>query len=334
VKIGLFLHDINTQTLRLAKQIGVSDIVANAPGTDRPRWSWRPPRSMEPDDPIVNYEALLHDKEQVSDAGLTWAVIESLRIPDRVKFACEGRDEDIENWCKSLRNIGAAGIPIVCYNWTAVHSWIRTSTSKRVRGGALSTAYDHTLMENAPITEAGPLSEETLWEALEYFLKAVVPIAEEANVKLAMHPDDPPLSPLRGIGRIMISPESFQRLIDMVPSPNNGITFCQGCFSEMGCEIPETLKQFCNQDKVFFAHFRNLRGTATDFYETFHDDGDVDMYAVMKAFYDVGFQYPIRPDHVPTLEGDDHSQPGYSLLGKLHAVGFMRGLMTAIEHTM
>ena len=145
MRIGLFLHNINNQTLRLAKQIGVSDIVANASGTD----PWHPLK--EPDDPIVNYEALLHDKEQVSNVGLTWAVIESLRIPDRVKFALEGRDEDIERWCKSLRNIGAAGIPIVCYNWTAVHSWVRTSTSKRVRGGALSTAYDHTLMENASL---------------------------------------------------------------------------------------------------------------------------------------------------------------------------------------
>jgi mannonate dehydratase len=160
-----------------------------------------------------------------------------------------------------------------------------------------------------------------------------VPVAEEAGVQLAMHPDDPPLSPIRGVGRIMTSPGAFQRLIDLVPSPVNGITFCQGCFSEMGADVPAEIARFAGQKKLFFAHFRNLKGTASDFHETFHDEGQVDMFEVMRAFIRAGFDGPMRPDHVPTMEGDDNSRPGYSLLGRLFAVGYMRGLIEAVEKT-
>jgi len=325
LRIGVVLPEINESTLRLAAQVGATDIVGNVPAGP----GTHPLHGTG--EPVADFAALLHTQQQIADAGLTWAVVESLMIPDRVKFGQAGRDEDIENWCRSIRNIGAAGIPIVCYHWMTVYGHFRTSHTRRVRGGALSTAYNHDLMRHAPYTEHGEVSQETLWASLEYFLRAVVPVAEEAGVKLAMHPDDPPLSPIRGLGRIMISPDNFQRLIDLVPSPSNGITFCQGCFSEMGCDIPAVLKHFGEQDKVFFAHFRNLRGTTTDFYETFHDTGQVDMVAVMRAFYDLGFQYPIRPDHVPALEGEDRDSPGYSLLGRLYAIGFMKGLMLAVE---
>ena len=159
----------------------------------------------------------------------------------------------------------------------------------------------------------------------------VVPVAEESGVKLAMHPCDPPLSPIRGIGRIMTSPENFQRLIDLVPSPNNGLTFCQGCFTEMGVDIAATIHDFGKQGKIFFSHFRNLNGTAAKFTEQFHDDGQQDMYVAMKAYYDAGVEGSIRPDHAPTMEGDDNSHPGYALQGRRLAGGYRRGLMEAIE---
>lgn len=325
MRIGLVLPQITESNLRLAAQLGVTDIVGNLPGKP----GSHPLRG--PGTPVLDFTELLRVKEQIEAAGLRWSVIESLQIPDRVKLGLPGRDEDIEHFCQSVRNIGAVGIPILCYHWMTYYGHFRTSHSYRVRGGALSTAYRHALVQDAPFTELGEVSEETMWSSLAYFLEAVVPVAEEAGVKLAMHPDDPPLTPLRGLARIMISPDNFQRMLDLVPSPNNGLTFCQGCFSEMGCDIPSTLERFCDQDKVFFAHLRNLRGTLYDFHETFHDEGDVDMYRVMRAFYEVDFAYPIRPDHVPTLEGDDHSIPSYSLLGRLYAVGFMKGLMMAIE---
>ena len=304
-KIGLVLPQMTPSDLRLAKQIGATDIVGNIPEADYSH-------PLHNNAPVADFVSLLRTKEMVESVGLRWTVIESLRIPDGVKFGEAGRDKDIENWITSIRAIGAAGIPIVCYHWMTGHGHFRTNNSYPVRGGAVSVAYEHAKMVNAPPTEAGIVTEDTLWNSLKYFLEAVVPVAEEAGVKLAMLPDDPPLSPWRGLGRIMRSPENFQRMIDLVPSPNNGITFCQGCFSEMGCHIPTTLKRFTDQDKVFFAHYRNLCGTVESFYETFHDDGDVDMYTVMKAFYDVDFQYPIRPDHVPALEGEDHSRPGHA----------------------
>lgn len=318
MRIGLVLPGITEAHLKLARQMGVTDIVTGIPRD-----------ALE--DGVYPFRAALLLRKKIEDAGLAWSVIESMPISDTVKLGLPGRDEEIDHWCRSLRNIGAAGIPIICYNWMAVFGWLRTSLTTRVRGDALATSYDHSLMERAPLTEAGIVTEEHLWDSLEYFVRAVVPVAEEAGVRLAMHPDDPPLSPIRGVGRIMTCPENLGRLINMVPSPVNGITFCQGCFSEMGVNIPETIRQF--GDKIFFAHFRNLRGSATSFCEMFHDDGDTDMFAAMNAYYDIGFEGPMRPDHVPTMEGDDNTRPGYSLLGRLYAVGYMKGIIEAVEKT-
>ena len=320
MRIGLVLPGGTESNLKLARQMGVTDIISSLPREARtgPAWEFQP---------------LLILRKRIEDAGLTFSVIETLPVPESVKLGLPGRDEDIDNWRKSLRNIGAAGIQIICYNWMVGFGWLRTSFTTRVRGGAQATSYEHDLMQKGPLSELAPVTEDQLWDSLEYFLRAVVPVAEEADVKLAMHPDDPPLSPIRGIERIMTSPENFQRMIDLVPSPVNGITFCQGCFAEMGIDIPETIRQFGRQNRIFFAHFRNLTGTAESFCEMFHDDGDTDMFAAMKAYYEVGFDGPMRPDHVPTMEGDDNSRPAYSLLGRLYAVGYMKGLIEAVEKT-
>ena len=174
------------------------------------------------------------------------------------------------------------------------------------------------------------VTEEQLWENLQYFLERVVPVAEEANVKLAMHPDDPPLSPIRGVGRIMRSIENYQRLIDLVPSPVNGIALCQGNFTLMTDDLPGVIRHFGEQDKIFFVHFRDVRGTPEKFVETFHDDGKTDMLACMRAYRDIGFEGVLRPDHVPTMEGDDNDRPGYSSIGRLFAIGYIKGLREAV----
>jgi len=317
IKIGMVLPALDESKLRLAKQLGVDGIVAGVPPQSQPG-------------PVWEYFDWLRLRKRIEDAGLQWLVCEGIPIPARVKLGLAGRDEDIEHFGASLRHMGHAGIPILCYNWM-VYYWFRTSFTTRVRGGALSMSYVHEDMERGGLTELGVVPEEQLWDSLAYFLKAVVPVAEEVNVKLAMHPDDPPISPIRGVGRIMSSVENFQRMIDLLPSPVNGVTFCQGCFSEMGADVPAAIRRFGGQQKLFFAHFRNLTGTVTNFTETFHDDGDVDMLAAMCAFYDAGFEGPMRPDHVPTMEGEENTQPGYAILGKLFAVGYMRGMMAAIE---
>jgi len=318
MRIALFLRSLSESNLRLARQIGVTDIVTVLPEAQRgPVWEFLP---------------LLQLRKRVEDAGLTLSVIESIPISDRIKLGLPGRDEDLENFCQSVRNMGAAGIPVLCYNFMAVFNWLRTSTTTRGRGGALVTSYDHRLIEKAPLTWAGEVSEEQLWDSLEYFLKRVVPVAEEAGVKLALHPDDPPISPIRGVARILRSIEACDRVLEMVPpSDFNGITLCQGTFGAMeGVDVPSAIRHFGEQGKIFFAHFRDIRGSVPAFEETFHDEGKTDMAEAMRAYEEVGFDGPIRPDHVPTLEEEANEAPGYMMLGRLYAVGYMKGLLDAL----
>lgn len=319
IEIG-FLTQCADDRMRYMAQMGATAVVTSLPGNERPDGVWP-------------FEAILAQRKYVESYGLRLAVYEGIQASDRIKLGLEGRDEDIDKYCESVRNMGRAGVPVLCYNWMARFGWLRTSFADRTRGDALVTTYDHDEFERGPLTEYGEVVEERLWESLEYFLKAVVPVAEEAGVKLAMHPDDPPLSPVRGIGRIMTCPENFQRLIDLVPSPVSGITFCQGCFTEMGIDVPRWIRHFAGQDKMFFAHFRNINkgGTAARFSETFHDDeGEADMYEAMKAYIESGYRGPMRPDHAPTMLNESNDQPGYALQGRLMAVGYMKGLIEAI----
>jgi mannonate dehydratase len=209
-------------------------------------------------------------------------------------------------------------------------NWMRTATTTPSRGGSVVTSYDHALMEHAPNTELGPISEEELWVNLEYFLKRVIPVAEKAGVKLAMHPDDPPRSPIRGVGRIMRTVDNYQRLIDMIPSPVNGVTLCQGNFTLMTDDLPSVIRHFGKQNKIFFVHFRDVRGTKDKFEETWHDDGKTDMTACMQAYKDIGFEGVLRPDHVPTVAGDSNENAGYSAFGRLYAIGYIRGLREVV----
>jgi mannonate dehydratase len=211
-----------------------------------------------------------------------------------------------------------------------VFNWMRTSTTIPSRGGAMVTGFDNTYMKNAPHTEYGEVSEERLWENLKWFLERIIPVAEKANVKLAMHPDDPPLSPIRGLGRIMRSVENFQRLVDLAPSEVNGICLCQGNFTLMTDDLPGAIRQFGKQGKIFFVHFRDVRGTPEKFEETFHDDGKTDMLECMKAYKEIGYEGVLRPDHVPTMEGDSNEHAGYSSIGRLFAIGYIKGLRQAV----
>ena len=148
-------------------------------------------------------------------------------------------------------------------------------------------------MLNAPLTEYGEVSEARLWDSLQYFLERVIPVAEASGVKLAMHPDDPPLSPIRGLGRIMRSVENFQRLLNLAPSDMNGIALCQGNFALMTDDIPSAIRRFA--DKIFFVHMRDVTGAAEKFEETFHDAGQTDLVACMRAYRDIGYERRAAP---------------------------------------
>jgi mannonate dehydratase len=307
---------------RLVVQAGVQSAVGGLPQTNGP--------DRRGTDKPWDYAPLLSMKQRYESAGLELAVIEARPPLAKAKRGLPGRDEEIDAVCTLIENMGRLGIPVWCYEWMSDFNWLRTNTAVPSRGGSLVSGYDHALMQAAPPTEDGPLSEETLWETLEYFLRRVVPVAEEAGVKLAMHPDDPPLSPIRGVGRIMRSVDNYQRLIDLVPSPVNGITLCQGNFRLMTDDIPAAIRQFGQQQKIFFVHFRDVRGTVENFVETWHDDGPTDLLECLRTYHEVGFDGPMRPDHVPTVEGDSNAHPGYSLYGRLFALGYIRGLMESV----
>lgn len=307
---------------KLAKQCGITHAVGAMDFT----------RGLNVDHESLpwSYTSLLHLKTRYEDAGFELAVLESRPPMQKAKLGLPGRDEEIDAVRELIRNMGALGIPVWCYEWMPVFNWLRTSLAFPTRGGALTTAYDHELMRQAPLTKHGIVTEERLWENLAYFLDCIVPVAEEANVRLAMHPDDPPLSPIRGLGRIMRSVENFQRLLDLNPSPVNGIALCQGNFALMTGDLPAVIRGFGEQGRIFFVHLRDVRGTAERFVETFHDDGQTDLLACLRAYRDIGYNGVLRPDHVPTMEGDSHDNPAYSTLGRLFAVGYIKGLCEAV----
>jgi mannonate dehydratase len=320
IEIAEFLPPTPTPLWKLAKQAGVDYAVGGLPfdekfnGSDAP-WDYLP---------------LVRMKQRYENGGFTLSVIEARPPLNKAKRGLPGRDEEIATVCTLIENMGKLGIPVWCYEWMTDFNWLRTSTNTPARGGSVVTSFDSALMQHAPPTELGSIGEDQLWQNLEYFLRKVLPVAEQHNVKLAMHPDDPPLSPIRGVGRIMRSVENFQRLLDLVPSPMNGITLCQGNFTLMTDDLPSVIRDFGRQGKIFFVHFRDVQGTPEKFEETWHDIGKTDMLACMQAYKDIGFEGVLRPDHVPTVEGDSNENAGYSSFGRLFAIGYIRGLRQAV----
>jgi len=320
IEIAEFLPPTPSPLWKLAKQAGVDYAVGGLPFND--------PQNRG--DAPWDYLPLLRMKQRYESAGFTLAVIEARPPLNNAKRGLPGRDEEIATVCTLIENMGRLGIPVWCYEWMADFNWLRTNTSTPSRGGSVVTSFDNALMQNAPPTELGPIGEDELWRNLEYFLRKVLPVAERWNVKLAMLPDDPPLSPLRGVGRIMRSEENFQRLLDLAPSPMNGITLCQGNFTLMTDDLPGVIRDFGRQGKIFFVHFRDVRGRPEKFEETWHDAGQTDMLACMKAYRAIGLEGVLRPDHVPTVEGDNNENAGYSSFGRLYAIGYIRGLRQSV----
>lgn len=308
----------------MLKQVGVEEAVGVLP---RQYADWR---RMTTDNPW-DYTPLAIYKQMIEEEGLRLTAIEDNPPMDKIRYGAPGAEEELDNVCTLIENMGKLGISIWCYNWMASLGWIRTSSRLRGRAGAIVSGYNSRLMDSSPPPLMGPIDAETLWHNLEIFLRRVVPVAEKAGVKLAMHPDDPPvIQQIRGVARIMNTIQAYERLLELVPSEVNGITLCQGNFTLMTDDLPRVIRQLGATGRVFFVHFRDVEGTPDHFVETFIDAGKTDVLECMRAYRDVGFTGIMRTDHTPTLAGDDVEVAGYSVLGRLHALGYMTALRDVV----
>ena len=311
---ALGIRDLSEDNLTFARQIGVRDLVVVQPA------------GLDATGPYYDYTRLVQLRTQIENAGLRIAAIQNIPTSwyDAIIWGLPHREEQLDNYCKTIENVGRAGIPILHYNFPPTRVG-PTGRHPRDRGGALVTSYDHRLMQNAP-PERRELGEDELWENFEIFLKRIMPVAESAGVKMALHPDDPPVSPIAGAACLFVDVPAFQRVLDMVPSPSNGLLFCNGCFAEMlGTKVVDAIRYFGQQGKIFYVHFRNISGTPDNFHETFIDSGDVDMFAALKAYQEVGFDGVMIPDHLPHIIDDTP----FGHRSNAYAIGYMRALMHA-----
>ena len=298
---------------RYAKQAGVNHGVLRLPET--------------PDFVLDDLQCWKTLCSKMESYGITPLVIEPLPncLHNSIKLGDEKRDEAIETLLRMFPLMHQFGISVLCFNFMAHVGWCRTSSDIKERGGALVTGFDIRDYKD----DGFHITEEQLWENLSYFLHAVVPKAEEYGVRLALHPDDPPVPALGGVSRILTSRANIDRAVHIVDSPFLGITMCQGTYSAMGEDVCECIRYFCRRNKLFYVHFRDIVGDKFHFHETFHDNGQTDMNQAVKTYLEEGFSGPVRVDHVPTMAGEENHNPGYASVGRLFALGYLKGLLEA-----
>ena len=311
MRLSMIVNPLTDINLLLAAQVGVGDLVAVYPGPGK--------------------APLLDLKRQAEAAGLRLTHIERKVPHDQIVHDLAGRDAQIVQFKNLIRDMAEIGMEVLCYNWMPSEDWCRTSCDILERGGAKVTAFD----VNAPggnVTDADgrpsdPTPATALWDNIERFLNEVVPIAEDANIKLALHPDDPPLPNLWGHPQIITGHAALERVVNLVPSRANGICYCTGSLGPTGEDLVDGIKRL--GESIHFAHVRNIRGTRESFQETWHDNGDLDLFAVIHALHAIGFKGTLRPDHAPSMAGETNATPGYEMQGRLFAAGYLRGLMQA-----
>ena len=271
-------------------------------------------------------------KRRFEEAGFTLIGLEGDQIDmSRIKQGLPGFEEDLEQYRHMIRNMGELGIGLLCYNFMVAIGWFRSQTRVAERGGAMVTGFDINDLPADPPPGIATISEREVANNYERFIRAVLPVAEQAQVRMALHPDDPPVSPIRGIGRIFTSAEGIRSALSLAASRWHGVAFCQGTFATMGEDLPALAGEFAAREKLFFVHFRDVRGNPDRFVETFHDNGPTNMPAMIRRYADLGFDGPIRVDHVPTMAGEENAEPGYGARGRLFAVGYLKGILDALN---
>ena len=303
---------------------------------------------------VWSEESIAKIKTSAAEHGLEFEVVESVPVPEDIKLGNSSAAGFIDNYCENVRRLGKAGVKCICYNFMPVFDWLRSELEHKQPDGANALAYDEkTVLEMNPLkgdlslpgwdasyTKAEmqgllkayeEIGEEKLWKNLETFLKAVIPVAEESGVKMAIHPDDPPWG-MFGLPRIITCRDNIKRMFDMVPSVNNGLTLCTGSLgADPENDLVSMASEFC--DRIHFVHLRNIKRTGyRKFEEVGHptDCGSIDMYGIVKALVNGGFDGYVRPDHGRMIWGEK-GRYGYGLYDRALGAAYITGLFEAIE---
>jgi mannonate dehydratase len=333
LKLAQGLRDLADETIAFHLQMGVRHVTMPT-SFNRTAASPRglvPPADMGPpadDQPMRPWKAadLKRIKDFLGERGLSAEMVNLGRL-SRIWHGKPDRDRDLEAVQESIRAAGEAGLPVVEYNSTPLRG-SEGYGSTTGRGMAGLRDYDHARTKDLPpLPNVGEHTREQMWERIEWFLKGVIPVAEASNVRLAMHPNDPPIPVFRGAAQPVRSLEDQRKLIALVDSPSNGITLDTGVTTQMGEDAAEAIRYFGSRDRINHVHFRNVRVEVPyyKYLEVMHDEGDCDMLGCMMAFQEVGYRYLIIPDHTPHFSGDT---PG-DQVGWAFAVGYLQALRHA-----
>jgi mannonate dehydratase len=334
VALGQF-QKMTTARLKFIKQCGCDDFQMNTP--------------MLPGQEKWEYEDLAHLVHQAKEMQIRLMAIENVptRFYDQIMLGADGREHQLDNMIYTIRNIARAGIPILGYAFMPTGVW-RTSQDKMVRGGSLATGFHYkTALAASAVTETSSSQsrdlfgawggvcverdypEQEIWENYCWYLERILPVCEEVDLRLALHPDDPPVASLGGVGRTFRNFENFRRAMETFNSPMHGLDFCHGCWSEMrgGNGVTDALRYFGERNKIFYVHFRDVQGPVDDFTECYLGDGNCDPVETIRTLKQVGFQGFLIPDHVPRMIGDTD----WCHRGRAWTVGYIKALISAVK---
>lgn len=351
--LGLYRHMLTSENFRFAKQAGATHIVAHltdyfgkddslSTGSGADAWG------VAGGNGLWTYEYLRDLRAAINAEGLELAALENFDPAFWYDILLDGpkKAAQMEDIKSIIRSMGRVGIPVMGYNFSIAGVWGRVHGTF-ARGQAESvgflgadgptetpipngTVWNMIYDANAPAGTVGTVTQEQLWARLTDFLAEIIPVAEEAGVMMAAHPDDPPMPTLRGTARLVYQPAIYQRLLDLKPSRSNGLEFCIGTLAEMVedelGDIYNIVDHYSKQGKIGYIHFRNVRGKVPRYYEVFVDEGDVDMITVMRVLKKNGYDGVLIPDHTPQMQCD---APWHA--GMAYAMGYMRAVMTMLD---
>ena len=319
-KLSERLGNLTPSSLRWLRQIGAQHVVWDARDPDRKGY--------------LTTAEIQSAKKSCQDADLTLEVMTLPGSLQQVMLGRAGRDEEVDKACRTIRAAGEAGVPVVAWSFVLDSYWDERVGYYFVegRGGCGVRALDYERVRNSPpFPDFGVISEKDMWDRLLYVAKPMVAAAEKAGVRLGLHPSDPPIPIMRGVPRVMHKPEAFLRFFKEVPSQANGMTFCQGVFTEMGTDVLAEIRRFGRMGKLNLVHFRGVRGKVPQYTEVFIDEGDVNMIQAMKTYKEVGYAGPIVSDHAPVVEGDRARDFVGGRLGVSFQQGYMRAAVQAVN---